>query len=134
MLYRVRLLIQAGRDAQAAASQAADARTQALAAEKEAGVQRAAADWAAAREQQLQDTVKRLAAEVQKWKEASQATPVTAADADGGDAREAKDALKVWLHAAITPSTVTYMLSQNKTLLSTFWASPSFQTGKLSCF
>jgi hypothetical protein len=127
ILYCVRLLIQAGRDAQAAASQAADARTQALAAEKEAGVQRAAADGAAAREQQLQDTVKRLAAEVQKWKEASQssqeqlhATPVTAAVADGGDAREAKDALKVWLHAATTPSTVTHMLSQNNLLLCTF--------------
>lgn len=95
------LCLQAGKDAQAAARQAADARTEAQAAESEAGMQRAAAETVRARERQLQDSVKRLTADVDKWRAAAQATQdrlrssSVAAGAADGDAREAKDALQV---------------------------------------
>lgn len=95
------MYVQAGRDAQAAAKQAADVRAEALAAESEAGIQRAAADAATVRERQLQDSTKRLTADVEKWRAAAQATQdrlrssSVAAGAADGDARDAKDALQV---------------------------------------
>lgn len=93
--------MQAGRDAQAAAKQAADSRAEALASSSEAGAQRAVAEAADMRSVQLQGNVKRLTEEVEKWRAAAQSTQdrlrssSVAAGAADGDAREAKDALHV---------------------------------------
>lgn len=95
--------VQAGRDAQAAATQAAAARTEVQAANSEAAAQRAVAEAAEARSTQLHDSVKRLTADVEKWRVAAESTrdrlrsSSVAAGAADGDAREAKDALKVRL-------------------------------------
>lgn len=95
--------VQAGRDAQAAATQAAAARTEVQAANSEAAAQRAVAEAAEAQSTQLHDSVKRLTADVEKWRAAAESTrdrlrsSSVAAGAADGDAREAKDALKVRL-------------------------------------